>query len=323
MTSAIVCHALGPLDQLRLETVKLKALAADEVQVKAEAIGVNYPDGLLVQGLYQMKPLTPFTPGMEVAGTVTAVGENVDGFAIGDRVAALLTTGGYASEIVTDAANLIALPDHVSFDDACALLCAYGTSHHALKQRASLQPGETLLVLGAAGSTGIAAIQVGKAMGAHVIAVASSEEKRALAKANGADVVLGYDGLKDAVKQETAGRGVDVVFDPVGGDAFDTATRLMARRGRLLVVGFASGRIPIFPANLALVKEFAVIGVFWGNFIAKEHALHLDNMRELFAWHADGRVKPHIGDKRPLADAAEVLSEILQRGARGKTVLVP
>ncbi|AZN71451.1 NADPH:quinone oxidoreductase family protein [Georhizobium profundi] len=323
MTSAIVCHAFGPLDQLRLETVKLKALAADEVQVKAEAIGVNYPDGLLVQGLYQMKPLTPFTPGMEVAGTITALGDNVDGFAIGDRVAALLATGGYASEIVTDPANLIALPEHVSFNDACALLCAYGTSHHALKQRASLQSGETLLVLGAAGSTGIAAIQIGKAMGAHVIAVASSEDKRALAEANGADVVLGYDGLKDAVKQETDGRGVDVVFDPVGGDAFDTATRLMARRGRLLVVGFAAGRIPSFPVNLALVKEFAVVGVFWGNFIARERALHLDNMRELFAWHADGRVKPHIGDKRSLNDAAAVLSEIMQRGARGKTVLVP
>jgi NADPH:quinone reductase len=323
MTSAIVCHAFGPLDQLRLETVKLKALAADEVQVKAEAIGVNYPDGLLVQGLYQMKPLTPFTPGMEVAGTITALGDNVDGFAIGDRVAALLATGGYASEIVTDPANLIVLPDHVSFDDACALLCAYGTSHHALKQRASLQSGETLLVLGAAGSTGIAAIQIGKAMGAHVIAVASSEDKRALAKANGADVVLGYDGLKDAVKQETAGRGVDVVFDPVGGDAFDTATRLMARGGRLLVVGFASGRIPSFPANLALVKEFAVIGVFWGNFIARERALYLENLHELFAWHANGHVRPHVGDKRPLADAVEVLSEILQRGARGKTVLFP
>lgn len=323
MTRAILCHAFGPLDQLRLETIELKAPAANEVQIRAEAIGVNYPDGLLVQGLYQMKPQTPFIPGMEVAGTITALGKNVEGFAIGDRVAALLTTGGYASEIVTDTANLIALPDHVSFDDACALLCAYGTSHHALKQRAALQPGETLLVLGAAGSTGIAAIQIGKAMGAHVIAVASSDDKRALALANGADLALGYDDLKDAVKRQTDGKGVDVVFDPVGGDAFDTATRLMARNGRLLVVGFAAGRIPSLPVNLALVKEFAVVGVFWGNFIAKERALYVDNMRELFAWHADGRVRPHIGGRRPLAEAASVLSEIMQRGARGKTVLVP
>lgn len=323
MTRAILCHAFGPLDQLRLETIELKAPAANEVQIRAEAIGVNYPDGLLVQGLYQMKPQTPFIPGMELAGTITALGENVEGFAIGDRVAALLTTGGYASEIVTDTANLIALPDQVSFADACALLCAYGTSHHALKQRAALQPGETLLVLGAAGSTGIAAIQIGKAMGAHVIAVASSDDKRALALANGADLALGYDDLKDAVKRETDGKGVDVVFDPVGGDAFDTATRLMARKGRLLVVGFAAGRIPSLPVNLALVKEFAVVGVFWGNFITKERALYVDNMRELFAWHADGRVRPHIGGRSPLAEAASVLSEIMQRGARGKTVLVP
>ncbi len=319
---AIVSHEFAPLDQLKFEDVPDPAAERRNVVIKVEAAGVNYPDGLLVQGLYQMKPPHPFTPGMEAAGVIEAVGPEVTGLKVGDRVATICQLGGYAEKVVADERRVFPIGG-MDGADACALLVAYGTSHHALKQRAQLKEGETLCVLGAAGATGIAAVQIGKIMGARVIAVCSTEEKRQLAKEAGADEAIGYDSLKDDLKALTDGKGVDVVYDVVGGDAFDAASRSMARNGRLLVIGFASGTIPKFPVNLSLVKEFAVVGVFWGNFTRAEPEVYADNMKELIGWYTAGKVKPLIDGRYPLADAAKVLAKVLGRGATGKLVLVP
>lgn len=320
---AIVAKDFAPLDQLEYADWPEPEATGSDVVIKAETIGVNYPDGLLVQGLYQMKPPLPFVPGMEVAGTVIAVGEKVKKFAVGDRVAAMLMTGTYAEKVAAPETAAMKLPDGMDGADACALMCAYGTSHHALKQRARLQPGETLCVLGAAGATGIAAIQIGKAMGANVIAVASSSEKLEIARDAGAGAAIGYENLKETLKEATNGRGVDVAFDPVGGDAFDALSRAMAWNGRLLVIGFASGTIPKFPVNLALVKGFGVVGVFWGSFTQREPETCVENMKELIDWYMRGRIRPVIEGRYPLADAANVLERILGRGATGKLVLEP
>lgn len=320
---AVVCEAFGPLENLEYKETGDPRVKDHTVVVRPEAIGVNYPDGLLVRGLYQMKPPTPFVPGMEVAGVVEAVGSAVEKFKPGDRVAALGQLGGYAELVGVPQAAVFPLPPGMDAADACALMCAYGTAHHALKQRAELKPGETVAILGAAGSTGIAAIQIAKAMGARVIAVASTEEKQAVATGAGADEVIGYENLKDSLKDLTGGKGVDVLFDPVGGDAFDAACRAMARKGRLLVIGFASGRIPELPVNLTLVKEFSLVGVFWGSFTQNEPRTYADNMKELIGWYLEGKVKPHIEGRYPLEQAADVLSRVLDRGAVGKLVLVP
>lgn len=319
---AIVCPEYGPVSNLDYRDVADPAPGPDEVVIRAEAIGVNFPDGLLVQGLYQMKPETPFVPGMESAGVVESVGENVIHLKPGDRAVALVTLGGYAEKVLAPASKVFALPESMDFDDACALMCAWGTSHHALRQRAQLKSGETLMVLGGAGSTGMAAISIGKAIGAQVIAVASTPEKQQACLEAGADVALPYEGLRENLKRDH-GRGVDVVFDPVGGAAFDVAARAMARNGRLLVVGFASGEIPKLPANLVLLKEYALIGVFWGAFTAKEPEAYAANNRELFDWHSKGLIKPRIDERRPLAEAASALQRILDRGAIGKTILIP
>ncbi|PWW03927.1 NADPH:quinone reductase-like Zn-dependent oxidoreductase [Hoeflea marina] len=320
---AIICRGFGAISELDYADMPDPVAADDGVVVRAAAIGVNFPDGLLVQGLYQLQPGFPFVPGMEMAGVVESVGASVTGFRPGDRVVALGTLGGYAEKMAAPAGSVIALPDSMPYADACALLCAWGTAHHALRQRARLEPGETLVVLGAAGSTGIAAIQIGKAMGARVVAVASSEDKRQACLKAGADAVLPYDDLRDAIRQATGGKGADVVFDPVGGSAFDAASRAMARNGRLLVIGFASGEIPKFPVNLALLKEYAVVGVFWGGFTRAEPEVFADNMAELFAWHGQGRIRPLIDGEYRLADAASVLDRVLGRGAIGKPILLP
>lgn len=320
---AIVARSFAPIDRLEYADWPEPEATGSTVVIAAEAIGVNFPDGLIVQGLYQMKPPLPFVPGMEVAGRAVAVGPDVRGIRPGDRVAALSAIGAYAEKVGAPADTVMKIPDGLSNEDACALLCGYGTSHHALKQRGQLKPGETLCVLGAAGATGVAAIQIGKAMGAKVIAVASSEDKRAVAKGAGADDVLGYEGLKDRLKEATGGRGVDVAFDPVGGEAFDALSRSMAWNGRLLIIGFASGTIPQFPVNLALVKGYAVVGVFWGNFTRVEPAVYADNMRELTGWRLAGKVAPVIEGVYPLADAPAVLARVLGRGATGKIILKP
>ncbi len=320
---AIVARDFAPLDRLEYADWPEPEATGSTVVIRAEAIGVNFPDGLIVQGLYQMKPPLPFVPGMEVAGTVAAVGPDVRAIRPGDRVAALSAIGAFAEKVGAPESAVMKLPAGLSNEDACALMCGYGTSHHALKQRAALKAGETLCVLGAAGATGVAAVQIGKAMGARVIGVAYSEAKRAVAKGAGADVVLGYEGLKDRLKEETGGRGVDVAFDPVGGEAFDALSRSMAWNGRLLIIGFASGKIPQFPVNLALVKGYSVVGVFWGNFTRIEPAAYADNMRELIGWRLAGKVAPVIEGVYPLADAAAVLARLLGRDATGKIILKP
>ena len=320
---AIVAKDFGPLDQLALADWPEPEARGRTVVIDAEVIGVNFPDGLLVQGLYQLKPPTPFVPGMEVAGRVSAVGEGVTRFKVGDRVASVSSLGAYAEKVGAHEASVMKLPDGISAEDACALMCGYGTSHHALKQRAQLKPGETLVVLGASGLTGIAAVQIGKAMGARVIGVASTEDKRRIAGEAGADLVLGYENLKDDLKAATEGKGVDVAFDPVGGEAFDALSRSMGWGGRLLVIGFASGTIPKLPVNLTLVKGYSLVGVFWGAFTQKEPAVYADNMKELIGWHLAGKVRPVIEGIYPLAEAPQVLARVLGRGATGKIVLKP
>ena len=320
---AIVCNNFGPIQDIEYKDVKKPIIQDKSVIINVKSVGVNFPDGLLVQGKYQLKPETPFIPGMEVAGEIITVGSSVKNFQIGDRVAALSQLSGYAEQAVVQEKSVFKIPTNMSFDDSCALLCAYGTSHYALKQRAQLQKNELLVVLGASGSTGIAAIQIGKIIGAKVIAVSSNPEKQKIAKDNGADISIGYDNLKEELKSISNGKGVDVIFDPVGGDIFDTVARTMARSGRLLVIGFASGKIPKLAVNLALVKEFSVVGVFWGAFTRGEPEEYKNNMIELFEWYQKDLLKPLIEENYPLSEAAKVLEKILARGAKGKIILKP
>ena len=320
---AIVCNNFGPIQDIEYKEVDQPKLDDDSVIIDVRSVGVNFPDGLLVQGKYQLKPETPFIPGMEVAGEIMKTGQHVSNFKIGDRVAALSQLNGYAEQTLVKETSVFKIPENMSFDDSCALLCAYGTSHYALKQRGKLQKGELLVVLGASGSTGLAAIQIGKIMGAKVIAVASNEEKQKIAKDNGADISIGYDNLKEELKTISNGKGVDVIFDPVGGDVFETVARTMARNGRLLVIGFASGTIPKLAVNLALVKEFSVVGVFWGAFTRGEPEEYKENMIELFHWYENKLIKPLVDEKFPLSEASMVLEKILSRGAKGKIILKP
>ena len=320
---AIVCNNFGPIKNIEYKDVNEPKIEENSVIIDVQSVGVNFPDGLLVQGKYQLKPETPFIPGMEVAGVIIEIGSNISKFKIGDRVAALTQLNGYAEKVVVKGSSVFNIPVKMSFDHSCALLCAYGTSHYALKQRGKLQKDELLVVLGASGSTGIAAIQIGKIMGARVIAVSSSSEKQRIAKENGADISIGYDNLKEELKTISNGKGVDVIFDPVGGDIFDTVARTMARNGRLLVIGFASGTIPKLAVNLALVKEFSVVGVFWGAFTRGDTEEYKKNMIELFEWYQNDLLKPLTEESYPLSDASMVLEKVLSRGAKGKIILKP
>ncbi|MBI2782944.1 MAG: NADPH:quinone oxidoreductase family protein [Gammaproteobacteria bacterium] len=323
---ALVCEAYGPVENLVYRDMPDPVPGAGEIRVAIEAIGVNFPDGLLVEGKYQAKPQVPFMPGGEFAGQVAALGPGASGFAVGDRVLGWnVGRGAYAEQIAVPAGELFPLPASMSMDQGAALLCATATAHHALRQRGRLQAGETLVVLGAAGGTGIAAVQIGKAIGARVIAVCSSDEKIAFAKTQGADEGINYsrDDLNQAIKTLTDGRGADVVYDAVGGDAFDACSRAMAWDGRLLIVGFASGRIPTLPVNLTLVKGYSVIGVFWGAFTQREPAAYAANMRELFAWFEQGKVVPVIDRVFKLADGVKAIQYVTGRGARGKVVIRP
>ncbi|MDC0457316.1 NADPH:quinone oxidoreductase family protein [Alphaproteobacteria bacterium] len=320
---AIVCNNFGPIKNIEYKDVNEPKIEENSVIIDVQSVGVNFPDGLLVQGKYQLKPETPFIPGMEVAGVIIEIGSNISKFKIGDRVAALTQLNGYAEKVVVKESSVFNIPLKMSFDHSCALLCAYGTSHYALKQRGKLQKDELLVVLGASGSTGIAAIQIGKIMGARVIAVASTSEKQRIAEENGADISIGYDNLKEELKTISNGKGVDVIFDPVGGDIFDTVARTMARNGRLLVIGFASGTIPKLAVNLALVKEFSVVGVFWGAFTRGDTEEYKKNMIELFEWYQNDLLKPLTEESYPLSDAAMVLEKVLSRGAKGKIILKP
>ena len=320
---AVVCNAYGSIDDLVFTDIDDPKPGSHEVLIQSEAIGTNFPDGLLVKGLYQFKPPTPFVPGTEVVGTVVEVGDKVSSCKVGDRVAGFAPMGTYAEKVVVNKGSVIPVPEGADAAEITALMCGYGTSHHALKQRGELKAGETLVVTGAAGLTGLAAVQIGKAMGAKVIAVASSEAKQKVALDNGADIALGYDDLKDNLKKATDGNGADVVFDVVGGEVFDACARAVAWKGRLLIIGFAGGEIPKFPVNLALVKGYSVVGVFWGSFTQREPDVYAENVRELLGWYASGTVKPIVEKTYALADAVDALNHIHGRSAVGKVVLKP
>jgi len=320
---AVLCKRYGPPSQLVVEDVPSPKPGEGQVLVAVHAAGVNFPDTLIIQGKYQFKPELPFSPGGEVAGIVREVGPGVTGIAPGDRVIAATTWGGYAEEVVAEAKRIIPMPDGMDFDTAATFVLTYGTSHHALKDRASLQPGETLLVLGAAGGVGLAAVELGKAMGARVIAAASSDDKLATCREHGADETINYasEDLRERIKALTDGRGVDVVYDPVGGDLSEPALRGMAWNGRFLVVGFAAGTIPSIPLNLALLKGCAIVGVFWGAFTRNEPRRNEANLQELLAWLRAGKVRPHISARYPLERAADALREVMERRVKGKVVL--
>ncbi|WP_159992570.1 NADPH:quinone oxidoreductase family protein [Roseomonas sp. 18066] len=321
---AILCEAYGPPSQLTLQEIDSPVPGPGQVLVRVEACGVNFPDILLVEGKYQQKPSLPFAPGGEICGTVAALGEGVLAPAIGSRVAALMTYGGFAEEVVLDAASLVPVPDGVEPVAAAAVCLAYGTVLHGLRDRGALRPGETLLVLGAAGGTGMAAIQLGKLLGARVIAAASSEAKRQACLAAGADAVVDYTDAnwREALRGLTEGRGPDVVFDPVGGAVAEPALRSIAWRGRYLVVGFASGEIPRLAFNLALLKGCSITGVFYGDFARREKAAQLALLAELFAWVAEGRLAPLVSESFPLAQAVAALERLAARQATGKLVLL-
>ncbi|MFZ3153365.1 NADPH:quinone oxidoreductase family protein [Pseudomonas sp.] len=320
---AVLCKAFGPAETLVLEEIASPEAKKNEVLLEVHAAGVNFPDTLIIEGKYQFKPPFPFSPGGEAAGVVTAVGEKVSHLKVGDRVMALTGWGSFAEAVAVPGYNVMPIPASMDFASAAAFGMTYGTSMHALKQRANLQPGETLLVLGASGGVGLAAVEIGKAMGAKVIAAASSAEKLEVAKAAGADELINYSdsNLKDEVKRLTGGQGADVIYDPVGGDLFDAAIRSIAWNGRLLVVGFASGRIPELPVNLTLLKGAAVVGVFWGAFAQRQPQDNAANFQQLFAWHAEGKLKPLVSQTFPLEQAAEAINTLGQRKAVGKVVV--
>ena len=323
---ALVCEQYGPVEDLKYRDFPDPEPAPGEILVAVKAIGVNFPDGLLVEGKYQARPECPFAPGSEISGEVVGLGEGVIDFAVGDRVLALTTNfGAYAEQITLPSSAAYKMPASMDYETGAALLAASGTAHHGLRQRGRLQAGETLVVLGAAGGTGIAAVQIGKAIGARVIAVCSSEEKLAFAKSQGADDGINYSeqDLNKAIKALTNGRGADVVYDAVGGDAFDACSRAMAWDGRLLIVGFASGRIPTLPVNLTLVKGYSVIGVFWGSFTLKQPEDHAANMRELYQWFEAGKVVPVIDKGFALKDGIEAIKYVTGRNVRGKVVVRP
>lgn len=321
---AVLCKKLGPPEDLVVEDIPSLVPQAGQVVVAVKAAGVNFPDTLIIQGKYQFKPEPPFSPGGEVAGVVKVLGEGVTSVKVGDHVIAASTFGGFAEEMLCDADRLVAMPAGMAFEPASAFLLTYGTSYHALKDRANLQPGETMLVLGASGGVGLAAVQLGKAMGARVIAAASSDAKLEVCRQNGADEVINYasEDLRARVKALTSGKGVDVVYDPVGGPYSEMALRDMAWNGRFLVVGFAAGDIPKVPLNLALLKGCAIVGVFWGAFTRNEPEKNRRNNEELLALYMQGKVKPHIHATYPLSRAGEALNEVLYKRVSGKIVLV-
>jgi NADPH2:quinone reductase len=322
---ALICEQFAGLDQLKVAQVADPVAAPGQVIVDIAAAGVNFPDGLTVQGLYQSKPPLPFTPGTEICGRVAEVGEGVKHLKLGDRVIAMPGLNGFAEKVAVDARLAFPCPDVISDQEAAGLLVAHATAHHALRQRANLQPGETLLVTGAAGGTGLAAVQIGKSIGAKVIAVCSTQEKLDIAKANGADVLINYSekDLKSELKAITEGRGVDVVYECVGGETFDACVRNMAWNGRLLVIGFAGGTIPSLPANLALVKGFSLVGVFWGTWTQRDPQGFMQNMQELIQWYSEGKVKVVVDQAFPLDNAVDALKKVMSRKVAGKVVITP
>jgi len=320
---AVLCKQFGPPESLVVENLPSPVPGAGETVVSVKAASVNFPDVLIIQNKYQYKPPLPFSPGSELSGVIKSVGEGVKGFKIGDKVIAFTTYGAFAEEVKVEAGRLVPMPEGMDFKSAAAFLLTYGTSDHALRDRGQLRANETLLVLGAAGGVGIAAIEIGKALGAKVIACASSDDKLAVCKAHGADEIINYtsEELRERIKAITDGKGVDVVYDPVGGPYTEPAFRSITWRGRLLVVGFAAGEIPKLPLNLALLKGAAAVGVFWGDFARREPRAFADSVRQLGAWFREGKLKPHVSVSYPLAQAADALKLMASRKVKGKVVL--
>jgi len=322
---AILCREFGPIEKLTYEDVPSPVPAAGQVTIRVAAAGVNFPDALMVEGKYQHKPPFPFSPGGEVAGTIKSLGAGVEGLQAGDDVIGIAMHGAYAEEIVVDARGVIPIPRGTDPAKAAALMFAHGTSLHALQDRAALKSGESLLVLGAAGGVGLAAVELGKAMGARVIAAASSAEKLDVCRTRGADETINYtsEDLRDRLRTITEGRGVDVVYDAVGGPHSEPAFRSIAWNGRFLVVGFAAGAIPQIALNLPLLKGASIVGVFWGEFMKREPARHRANARQLLDWLAAGKIAPHIHARYPLSRAVDALAAVRARQVTGKIVLVP
>jgi NADPH:quinone reductase len=321
---AVLCREWGTPDVLRLEEIAGKDLNPDDVRIHVRAAGVNFADSLMIGGTYQVKPPFPFTPGLEAAGEIIATGSSVKRLRVGQRVLAVLRNGGgYADEIVVNAAAAVPIPDAMDFVTAAAFPIAYGTAHFALTHRGHLQRGETLLVLGAAGGVGLPAVEIGKAIGARVLAAAGGADKLAMARSRGADQLIDYriESIRDRVRALTDGKGADVVFDPVGGDAFDQALRAVNWEARMLVIGFAGGRIQAVPANLILVKNISVIGVVFGAQSERDPVLISRNLAELLRWWQTGRLKPLVAKVFPLAEAGAALTALLSRSYAGKIVL--
>lgn len=322
---AVTCHTFAPPEELTVDTRQDPAPGPGEVTLRVHAAGVNFPDALMVMGQYQVRPPLPFTPGAEAAGVITGVGEGVKHLTPGDRVAAFTGTGAFATDLVAPAAAVMPLPGAISFDVGATLPLAYGTVMHALVDRGALMAGETLLVLGAAGGVGLAAVMIGKALGAHVIAAAGTDERVQIALQHGADAAFNYatTDLREQLKALTGGRGPDVILDPVGDRFAEPAFRSLAWQGRYLVIGFAGGEIPRLPLNLPLLKGASVVGVFWGEFARRSPVTNARNLQRLAGWVADGTVKPLVSHAYSLDDTPLALRALLDRGVVGKVVIRP
>lgn len=322
---AILCKSWGLPDTLVVEELPDVVPGPGEVAIDVQAAGVNFPDVLIIQNKYQFKPELPFTPGSELAGVIRAVGEGVTHLKAGDKVLAFVSQGAFAQQIAVPAKMVMPMPPGLNFDTAAAVTLTYGTSHHAVVDRAQLKAGETMLVLGAAGGVGLAAIEIGKALGARVIAAASSDEKLAVCKDHGADITINYstEDLREAIKIATDGKGPDVIYDPVGGIYAEPAFRSIGWRGRYLVIGFANGEIPKLPLNLPLLKGASLVGVFWGEFAKREPKANQAAMHQLMGWMAEGKIRPHISGRYALADTPRALNDMAARKVTGKVVIQP
>jgi NADPH2:quinone reductase len=320
---AVLCKQFGPPESLVVEDLPSPRAGAGEVVLSMRAASLNFPDVLIIQNKYQFKPPLPFSPGSEMAGVVKEIGEGVHGYKAGDRVIAFTTYGAFAEEVKVDAGRLVPIPEGMDFNSAAAFLLTYGTSDHALRDRGMLRAGESLLVLGAAGGVGLAAIEIGKALGARVIACASSADKLEVCRLHGADETINYatEDMREKIKELTAGKGVDVVYDAVGGPYTEPALRSTAWRGRLLVVGFAAGDIPKIPLNLPLLKGCSIMGVFWGDFARREPKAFAASIGQLGKWFREGKLKPHVSQTFPLAQAVDALKLMAGRKVKGKVVL--
>ena len=320
---ALLCKQYGLPDTLVLEEVADPVAGPGQVVVDMKAAGANFPDVLIIQNKYQFKPPLPFAPGAELAGVISAVGDGVKHLKVGDRVIGSTGHGAFAEKVLVPAARVIPMPPGLGFDAAAAFTLTYGTSYHAVKDRAALQAGETMLVLGAAGGVGLSAIEIGKVLGARVIAAASSDEKLAVCREHGADDTINYatEDLRERIKALTDGKGPNVIYDPVGGQYTDPAFRSIAWRGRYLVIGFANGEIPKLPLNLTLLKGASVVGVFWGDYVAREPKHFAADLQEMFGWIQQGKLRPHISARYPLAQGAQALNDLMNRKVTGKVII--